>query len=170
MHARQLVLGTLALAALIHAGKTGAQVGPAADLAAGGALQMTGKILAIDTNGKVMRLEADSRAGGAIAGGIKQVLDMALTEETVITKAGAQAKPEDLKFGEQVQIAYDVEQGKNIARAVVVQEPGQAMPADSAAPQAGAVTEPAPPPAAPAQEPDRSATSGAQTPLSEERP
>lgn len=151
-----VLAGAVVLAGLASAGRAVAQVAPAANLAASsttmGAMQMTGKILAIDVNGKILRLEAESQAGGAMPGGIKQVLDVALTDQTLITKAGEQAKPEDLKFGEQVQVDYDVEQGKNVAKAVTVQEPGAAVPTDSAAPTADSVTAPAPA-ASPAAEP-----------------
>lgn len=105
-------------------------------------LHVSGKILAIDAKAKILRLEAQKPLGSSSS---IQLMDFAMNHNTVITKDDRRAQPTELQFGEQVQIEYVVEHGKNVARSITADESTQVRtPIDVGTPQESEPIAPSP--------------------------
>lgn len=109
-------------------------------------LQMSGKVLSVDPQRRMLLVESKQRIGTSPA---TQRIDFVLDQQTVITEGVKRLQPAELEVGEQVQVEYTLRDGKKLARSITVQQPGgasspagantstpsQSDPSPSAAPQ-----------------------------------
>ena len=86
-------------------------------------LQMSGKVLSVDAQRRLLLVESEQRIGTSPA---TQRIDFVLDKETVITEGVKRLQPTELEVGEQVQIGYTLRDGKKLARSITVQQPGAA--------------------------------------------
>ncbi|MBI3996051.1 MAG: hypothetical protein HY352_00175 [Candidatus Omnitrophica bacterium] len=119
---RSKVLSSVLVVGIVLVGIIGARSLVAAKHAPAYMLHVSGKVLAIDAKAEILRLEAEKPLD-ALSGG--RLVDFAINGKTVIAKEDRRVQPTELQFGEQVQIEYVVERGKNVARSITVDESTQ---------------------------------------------
>lgn len=95
----------------------------------------SGKIAALDLKQRALKLEVTAEGAQAGTAAKPEPVTFILDEKTVITKDVKQLKAEELKVGDQVEIDYAAQDGKNMARSIAVEPAGAEAPAAEPSPE-----------------------------------